>query len=282
MSKKRMAKAALVRRPAATPEELAANPALMFERLAKDKHVDVNKLERLIAMQERIMAVNAKAAFDADFAVMAPTIPAIPKNGRIVVDSGPGQRATPYSTNEDIQKVLRPILAAHGFAISFRTEYPEKGLIRIVGVLTHRQGHTRESLFESAGDDSGKKNKIQAIGSTISYGHRYTTKDLLNITEQGEDDNGKRAAASRQRESGPPAAGHDATATDPISDKQRRRLFVLMKNGGRNELEVKAWLAVAYNIDSTKKIKRRDYDAICTAVERPGALPAPREPGEDG
>lgn len=37
-------------------------------------------------------------------------------------------------------------------------------------------------------DLSGDKNSIQAVGSSVSYGKRYTACALLNITSRGEDD----------------------------------------------------------------------------------------------
>ena len=265
---------ALVKRPAqdlATAQVPPDQVALMFERLAKDPKVDVAKLERLIALQERILAHNAKAAFTSAFALMQAEIPEIDEKGRIVVS---GTVQSRYAKNEDIQRVLRPILAKHGFSLGFRTEWPD-GLIEVVGELSHIGGHARESRFRAKADTSGNKNDTQALGSTVSYGHRYATKDLLNITSRGEDTDGQQS--SRRRE---PAPIDHAKADEPISDGQRKRLFVLIKQAGREQEDVKVWLWVRYGIDSTRKILRKDYDAICTAVEAPGALPA-REPGED-
>jgi hypothetical protein len=78
---------------------------LMFERLAKDPNVDVDKLERLIAMQERILRHQAKAAFDADFAQMQPEIPIVDERGRIEVK---GTLRSTYAPLEDIHEVIKP------------------------------------------------------------------------------------------------------------------------------------------------------------------------------
>lgn len=184
--------------PVDTPTTALAAPAadnivLMFERLAKDPAVDVQKLERLIGMQERILAHNAKAAFNGAFSAMQAEIPEIDEHG--VIRNREGEVQSRYAKNEDIQKVLRPILQKHGFSLSFRTEWPEKGMVKVVGILTHDAGHSRESEFIAQADTSGNKNAIQALGSSVSYGHRYTTCDLLNITsrvkEHGADDDGQ-------------------------------------------------------------------------------------------
>lgn len=178
---------------------------LMFERLAKDPAVDVEKLERLIAMQERILDHNAKAAFNSAFSEMQAEIPEINERGQIKNKEGNVQ--SKYATNEDIQAALRPILQRFGFSLSFRTEWPDKKTIKVVGILTHREGYTRESEFLSDADTSGNKNSVQALGSAISYGRRYTTLDLLNITSRGMDDDGQ--SVSKLGKPEPPAGYED-------------------------------------------------------------------------
>lgn len=275
--------------PPPTPEELA-NPVAMIQRWARDPLVSVEKLERLMAMQERIMAINAKAAFDTAFIEMRPLLPTLPQNGELTNKTGAVQSY--YDKNEDTETILTPILHRFGFSLSYKTEWPAIGVLEVVGVLTHREGHTRESRFQATADNTGGKNFIQGLGSAVQYGHRYTRRDLLNlVAKKDPGDDGGAAAPSRRRESSraPAAAAppthHDATQDEPISTKQRRRLFVLLGKAGRDETQFKAWLAVAYDLDSTKKIPRRLYDTICNAIEHPGPLPAPaaaREPGEEG
>lgn len=161
----------------------------MIERLAANPDVDVAKLEKLIAMKERVDARDAEAAFNAAFLALQQDIPEITEKGQIKDKFGNVQSR--YALNEDIQKVLRPILKKHGFTLSFRTEWPAATLVKVVGILTHNDGHARTSEFQSAADGSGSKNAIQALGSAVSYGHRYTTIDLLNLTSRGRDDDGQ-------------------------------------------------------------------------------------------
>lgn len=159
--------------------------ATMFERLAADPNVPVDKLERLIAMQERIEANNARASFNASFAEMQGEIP-------VVIERKKMDKGT-YAPQEDIVEVVRPILQRHGFSLSFRTEWPDSKTVKVIGILTHREGHDRQSEFLSSADNSGSKNAIQGLGSAVTYGRRYTTTDLLNITTRGADDDGKAA-----------------------------------------------------------------------------------------
>ena len=299
---------ALARRPAApSPEQLSTNPALAFAQLARDKSIDPEKLERLIALQERILDRNAKQAFNAAFTAMSTELPVISRKGVIMAKDRSTVRSR-YSKYEDIQRVCKPILKQFGFSIRHRTEWPENkpGIIRVVGILSHLEGHSEQSAFESAPDANDFRTPIQDQGSTVSYGRRYTTIDVLNLEQEGVDNDGQgantkagggrasRAAGPAARPRNEPASatpsptspGSNSSHDQPISDKQRQRLWVLVKKAGRSDQEMKAWLAVAYNLSSTKLIKRRDYNDICRFVEGSGPLPQPRqrerEPGEEG
>ena len=175
--------------------------AVVIERLAANPSVDVAKLEKIIDLQERILRHEAEAAFNAAFAAMQPEIPVI-----IEHQIGDGGKWS-YAPLEDIVAPLRPILARHGFSLSHETQWPDGKTIKVIGHLTHRNGHARRSEFQSQADNSGSKNTIQALGSSVAYGKRYTTKDLLCIVTKGEDDDGETSEKNKQPES---PEGYDA------------------------------------------------------------------------
>jgi len=154
-------------------------------RAAMDPNMDMAKLSALIDMRERVMKIQAKEAFDRAFTKMQAEMP-------VIVEYAKTNNGT-YAPLEDIIEQVRPILTKHGFGLSHRTEWPEKNVIRVVGILTHEQGHERTTEFVAGADTSGSKNAVQAQGSTVQYGRRYTTKDLLNIVTRGEDDDAKRS-----------------------------------------------------------------------------------------
>jgi hypothetical protein len=82
------------------------------------------------------------------------------------------------------------VLAEHGFALSFKVRRTDNEIIT-TGVLSHREGHREETELSLPSDTSGSKNAVQAVGSSTSYGKRYTAFALLNITSTGEDDDGQ-------------------------------------------------------------------------------------------
>jgi hypothetical protein len=78
-----------------------------------------------------------------------------------------------------------------------------------------------------------------------------------------------------------PPAGHHPQADEVITQKQRQRLWMIIRNSGRSDDEIKRWLERRLRISATKAIKRRDYDFVCSSIEAPGDLPLDREPGEE-
>lgn len=173
---------------------IPAQPPSMMEmvlRAARDPGVDVSKMERLMQMAREMRAEDAKTAYYADLAEMQDELPSIKERGEIKIGNNPGQK---YALWEDINTAIKPVMKKHGFAISFRTGIAE-GKITVTGVLSHRAGHSEETTIHLPSDTSGSKNAVQAVGSSTSYGKRYTASALLNLTSGGEDDDGRAAGS---------------------------------------------------------------------------------------
>ena len=171
--------------PISAPSEMTAM-IHVIERAARDPSVDIEKMQRLMDMQERIVQRNAATAYAAALSDMQPDLPVITERGKIDIGRGKPQS---YALWEDINETIKPVLAKHGFSLSFRTGQ-EDGKIIVTGILSHRQGHSERTTMHLPTDTSGSKNAVQAVGSSTSYGKRYTAAALLNLTSRGEDDDG--------------------------------------------------------------------------------------------
>ncbi|MFC2993209.1 ERF family protein [Halomonas tibetensis] len=171
--------------PAAQPLQESTAIIQVIERAALNPEVDIDKMERLLQMQERVLDRQALMAYSAAMAAMQTELPSIAERGQ-------GNNGA-YATLEDIVDTVRPIMQKHGFAVSFRIQTQERG-IQITGVLMHQEGHREETSMLLPADTSGNKNAVQAFGSSTSYGKRYVLCALLNITTRGQDDNGQAAA----------------------------------------------------------------------------------------
>lgn len=169
---------------------VSENAAVMaiIERAALNPDVDAAKMDQLFALQEKILSRNARTEYFRALAMMAGAMPAIEEKGK-------GHNQTKYARWEDIQAQITPVLGQYGFALSFRTKVEEKA-IRITAILAHREGHTEENELLLPADNSGSKNAVQAVGSSITYGFRYTACALLNIQTGVSDDDGRAAGGS--------------------------------------------------------------------------------------
>lgn len=177
------------RQPVAAAAPVDSSILAVISRAATDPTCDIDKLERLMAMHERMQARDAEAEFNAAMAAMQSDIPSIAERGAIVVN---GQKRSDYATFEDINDVIKPIMQTHGFAITFKVENTPGGLT-VTGILMHRAGHRESTTMLLPLDTSGSKNAVQAVGSSTSYGKRYVMSALLNLTTRGEDDDGHAA-----------------------------------------------------------------------------------------
>lgn len=177
------------RRQSVTPISSDNSIMAVISRAAADPSCDIDKLERLMAMHERMQDRDAQAEFNAAMAAMQSDIPSIAERGAIVVN---GQKRSDYATFEDINDVIKPIMQIHGFAITFKVENVAAGL-SVTGILMHRAGHRESTTMLLPLDTSGSKNAVQSVGSSTSYGKRYVMSALLNLTTRGEDDDGHAA-----------------------------------------------------------------------------------------
>ena len=209
----------------------------VIERAAMNPNVDIDKMERLLQMQERIMERQAKASYMAALAEMQPDLPEIPENGK-------GHGNIKYALWEDINELIKPVLGNHGFSLSFRTGQAD-GKIIVTGVLSHRDGHSEETTMHLPTDTSGSKNAVQAVGSSTSYGKRYTAQALLNLTSRGDDDDGK-------------AAGSKPDSEATITEAQVKIIQELIEQGKlATDAFCKRW-----KIQSVTDVKAKSYNEV--------------------
>lgn len=231
-------------RPAeVAPTTEAATILQVIERAATNPSVDLDKMERLLAMHERIVARNAQQAYAEALAEMQQRLPIITERGGIKDRAGNVQSR--YALWEDIVGVITPILAQYGFSLSFRTGN-EADRVSVTGVLTHRMGHSEQTTLVLPIDTSGSKNAVQSVGSSTSYGKRYTAAALLNLRTGEADDDG-RAGAS----------------VEYISESQVADLEALITEVGANRAAFLKFLKVA----ELSEIRAASFHAAVSALE---------------
>lgn len=175
------------RRQAVAQHQADNSIMAVISRAAADPTCDIEKMERLMAMHERMQDKAAEAAFNAAMAQMQCEFPTV-AHGALNEHTD-----KTYATLDDINVMIKPIMQAHGFAISFKVEHVGEG-VNVTGILMHRDGHREQTTMLLPVDIGKGRNAVQAVGSSTTYGKRYVMCALLNITTgEARDDDGESA-----------------------------------------------------------------------------------------
>lgn len=184
--------------PAIKPGDMVAatkDPFLaMVERVAQMPDVNVDTLERLLAMQERVMMRTAEGAFNDAMRECQSEMKTI------IADADNKQVGRKYASFPALDRALRPIYTKHGFSISFNTEPLEREAVRVVAIVSKGM-FTREYRVDIPADGKGAKGgdvmtKTHAVGSAMRYGARYLMLFIFNAAVAESDDDGNAAGGA--------------------------------------------------------------------------------------
>jgi hypothetical protein len=234
------------RREIADAPSMAVTPMAMIDR-ALSSGAAPETLEKLLALQERWEAGQARKAFDEAMAAAKAEIPTIRKNRTVGYEHKDGGGKTSYQHEDlgEIARVVTPILSKHGLSYRYRTTSNINEPITVTCIISHRLGHSEENTLTAGADNSGKKNSIQAVGSTITYLQRYTLKAALGLAAAQDDD------------------GVHADDGELISIEQINALSELAAEVGADIVKFCQYAGV----ESLSEIREKDYGKALSALE---------------
>lgn len=165
-------------------DNLPANTQLIsvIEKVITNPDADVEKLERMLAMQERWEANEARKEFYQALSAFQMEMPPVIKKKQ-----GHNYQYAPLC---DITAIANPYLNKHGLAYRFEQSHDGEN-ITVSCVVSHFNGHTEKTSMTGIHDKSGQKNAIQAVGSTVQYLMRYTFIGAFGITTADSDSDGR-------------------------------------------------------------------------------------------
>ena len=166
-----------------------AQPHMRLIEIAVNNGADITQLEKLMDLQERYEANQAKKEFNAAMSQFQAMLPVIEKLGIVDYTTSKGRTFYQYAKIEDIAKAIQPALKETGLSYRF-TQSQDNGIITVRCIVTHKSGHSEYSELVSSPDISGGKDQLKSIASAISYLRRYTLTGILGIVVGGEDDDG--------------------------------------------------------------------------------------------
>lgn len=214
----------------------------LIERATLDPGFDVAKLEKLLDVKERWEATEARKAFivaSAEFRAEAPTLL---KNKHVSF----GNTKYDHATLDSIADALAPVLGKFGLTYRWETGQAE-GAISVGCIMTHILGHSETVTLLAPPDQSGGKNNIQAVASTVSYLQRYTLLAITGLATADMDDDGARV--------------------DFITADQKAELIELMKQTGADTKKFLDYL----NVATIDQLAGNRFAEAKGALERKGA-----------
>lgn len=188
---------AVAAQPRHLPVVSADASAMMqiIDRAARDPNFDPAKLAQLLDVKERWDREEARKAFIAAMALFKAEVPQILKSKGVSI---PGGAVFKHAELATVCDAVVPALSKHGFAHRWEVNQAER-LITVACLLTHERGHETRTTLQGYPDDSGKKNPIQQVGSTVTYLERYTLMAATGLAAKGMDNDGRGAGVGSGR-----------------------------------------------------------------------------------
>jgi hypothetical protein len=227
----------------------------VIARAAADPTVNVDKLERLLAIQQTILADQRRTAFMAAKARLQAVLPQVTKHGTI--SDSHGNARNHFAKIEDIDAAIRPLYTAEGFSFDVDSKATQGGATYTCK-MSHAEGHSETKELFLPLDTGAGRNNVQSAGSTLSYARRYLIMMHLNLVTRDEDNDGN-------------------GAPQPITAAQCAELRSGLAAVGGSEARFLNWLAVA----SFEEIPAANFARACKFIEEKRRQ-AKRQPGEEG
>jgi hypothetical protein len=188
---------------------------------ALEQGVEIEKLEKLMELQERWEAKESRKAFDSAIAMARSEIKPIVKSAEVDFTSQKGRTHYKHETLDGIASQIDPILSRYGLSYRFRSRQ-EGQVLHVTCVIAHKDGHSEETTLYGPPDQSGNKNSYQAVGSAATYLQRYTLKLALGLSAAKDDDSN---------------ANNDSEAQQTLTNQQIDNLRKAMAVAGVSDQE---------------------------------------------
>ena len=210
-------------------------------------NVDVEVLERLVALEERVSERRARKAFFDALARFQAEVGPITKT-KIIPDNSGNERSR-YAPLSAIAEHIRGPLSRNGLMYSWDSSVDADGVVDIWCIVRHVDGHEERSRFSFFVKDAAapKMNGVQIAGSARTYGERYSLIQALGLTTADPDDDGNGVAPA-----------------EPITEAQEADLNALIDETGADREKFLAFMGV----ESLSALPAARYQQAVGALRR--------------
>jgi len=224
--------------------EVAGTDVGSLLRLAIEKNLPVETLERLVALHERVADRAAASEFAADLAAFQAECPPITKTTTAQIATQSGTKFSyKYAELPHIAKTVGPLLHAKGFSFSWDSEFKDGKLLTCTCTLRHVNGHKEKASFASPVESKAGMSEQQKFAAALSYAKRMSLTQVLGITTADPD--------------------LDGGGSEPITREQRDELIALAKSV---DADIPRFLKFM-KVDTMDEITSGDFNRARTALE---------------
>ena len=182
-------------------------------RIALESGADLDRLERLMDLQAKWEAGEARKAFVQAMTEFKAEPLTIFKRKEVGYTTKEGDFVGyKHATLSDVCDVVVPAMARHGLSHAWQIRQ-DNGRVIVSCTVTHRAGHCETVTMDAAPDSSGKKNAIQQIASATQYLQRYTLLAVSGMSTKDQNDDDGRATGDGDEPRTPEAEKFEAMLT---------------------------------------------------------------------
>ena len=224
----------------------ATNMLEVISRAASNPDVDIDKLERLIAVQQQIQANQAEADFNSALSRAQAAMP------RVVKTRTNAHTKSMYAAFEDVLSATASTIHAEGLSVSFsQGDAASEGHIRTIMQVRHSAGHSVTHWMELPIDNVGAagnatKTDVHGIAASTTYAKRYLFCGVFGIAPDGMD-----------RDGSPPTQ-----EVHLVTDQQAMELHALINENGLDEKQWLDWIEGKTGERSFYSIPRANFAKV--------------------
>jgi len=230
------------------------NQADRLIELAISSHADVDRLDKLLDLKERYDREEARKQFTAALALFKSEDVQISKDKGVGYSDNKGNWiGYKHASLGNVVNTAVPHMSRHGLSHRWNVVQAD-GIITVTCILTHQGGHSEAVSMFAAPDDTGKKNSIQQVASTVTYLERYTFLSItgLAVEDQLDDDGAKAAPAP----------------VELITEEQAMTIHAMITDNDIDMDIFLRWLAnTAARAGTIEDIPAPFYDKVITKIE---------------
>jgi hypothetical protein len=207
--------------------------------------IPIEKLEKMLELQERWEANEAKKAYHQAMAAFKAKPPVIVKDKHVRFATKAGVTEYNHASLGKVTSTINSALSEHGLTAAWKTDQVD-GQIKVTCTITHELGYSESTSLSSGSETSGTKNSIQAMGSAITYLQRYTLLALTGLATHEQDDDG---------------AGSEKPV---ITEKQAESIRNALEDTDSDEQVFLAWIGA----DSIENIPAEKFILAITSIKK--------------